>query len=610
MLNIDLNSPRVSRNAAVLVPLAFGLWSVLLGADSNWDMRNYHLYNAFALLKGKLQIDFAPAGFQTFFNPLLDVPYYLAITHLPPRLVAFLMGTAHGLNFVLLLAICRRALPSLPDCDKHRVPLLLALAGCLTVNFLSELGSTMGDNMTALFFLSSIALILREMPRLQTETRISFAILISAGILMGMGTGLKLTNAVYAVALCLGFLALPVPTMLRLKTAFLFGIGVLLGIAATSGYWFLAMWQEFGNPLFPQFGSIFPNPLAATISVADTSWLPKGFWQQVLWPFIISADAKKVGQIAVHQVIWAVLYALMIAAAVGLMLRSRRATAPAQKMAWSTKYVIVVIAIGFVLWMKLFSIYRYLVPIELLAPLAVFILFEKLLPYSGGRRASMWVISGATLTVLLGGIKTWGHEGWASTAYTMQVPPLTDPARTTVLIASGEPMGWLAIDFPTEVAFAQIEGNFPKGPGFSARIDEMVNQRGGEVFAMFHGHYDLHAERAEKVRELVDGLGLTRHTTTCARLSWFVETFRIRAAVEMTVDKSIGNACRIDLHSKRTDLDPALQNRTEQEKAVRVLQSFGFMLRQQDCVTYTAGIGSSSARYQWCPVERTKSTLR
>jgi hypothetical protein len=41
-----LNHPRAYVRAAWLVPLLFGLLAALLGQDDNWDMRNYHLYNA------------------------------------------------------------------------------------------------------------------------------------------------------------------------------------------------------------------------------------------------------------------------------------------------------------------------------------------------------------------------------------------------------------------------------------------------------------------------------------------------------------------------------------------------------------------------------------
>ena len=47
------------------------------GEDINWDWRNYHEYNAFALINGRYDWDVAPAGIQTFLNPLAYVPAYL-----------------------------------------------------------------------------------------------------------------------------------------------------------------------------------------------------------------------------------------------------------------------------------------------------------------------------------------------------------------------------------------------------------------------------------------------------------------------------------------------------------------------------------------------------
>lgn len=47
-----------------LAPLALGLLSVLLGQDTNWDLRNQHRYNPWALLNGRWTQDLAPAGMQ------------------------------------------------------------------------------------------------------------------------------------------------------------------------------------------------------------------------------------------------------------------------------------------------------------------------------------------------------------------------------------------------------------------------------------------------------------------------------------------------------------------------------------------------------------------
>lgn len=602
---VGLNSAAAYRNAIILTPLAFGVWSVLLGADANWDLLNYHLYNPFALFNGKLATDFAPGGFQNYFNPLLDVPYYFGTMHLPPPLLGFLMGTAHGLNFVFLVEICRRVLPALPQTDKYRILLLLAFSGCLTANFLSELGNTMGDNTTSVFCLSSILIILHAWERYRTERVLSVLTLFAAGILMGMGTGLKLTNAIYAIALCAGLFAFPLSPIARVKIAFVFGVGTLVGFSSTAGYWFYIMWQTFGNPLFPQFGSIFPNDLAARISVADTSWLPKGIWQEILWPFIISIDSRKVGQIDVRQIIWAIVYALLIVLIIATLLR-RQSKSHALQMDPSARYILVVIVISFVLWMKLFSIYRYLVPMELLAPLAIFILCNKLLPYDKARRVSFWAIMIATLVVFAGGIPTWGHTPWSDKPFYVDVPELSEPSRTTVLITEGDPpWSWLALAFPSKVAFTQISGNFPQGEGFLPHIKQMANQRGGPVFALFQGHRDSTADRANRKRKMADSLGLTSSQYSCEAVRWITEKFNLRVVVNPADGVTVGASCRLDFIPKRKKVVPDIEsmNRIEREKAQQILTAYDFNLLPQRCSSHRAGIGDSVQIYQWCEVE-------
>src|SRR5689334_18038774 len=109
-----LEHPRAPFCAALLVPLLFGLLSLALGQDDNWDLHNYHWYNPYALLNGRLEVDMGPGGWQSYFNPTIDLPYYFMMQSLPVRLVGFVMGYVHGLNFLLVLAIARRLLGAQP----------------------------------------------------------------------------------------------------------------------------------------------------------------------------------------------------------------------------------------------------------------------------------------------------------------------------------------------------------------------------------------------------------------------------------------------------------------------------------------------------------------
>ena len=42
------------RLCLILFPLCYGLIALALGQDANWDLRNYHWYNPYAFLNGKI----------------------------------------------------------------------------------------------------------------------------------------------------------------------------------------------------------------------------------------------------------------------------------------------------------------------------------------------------------------------------------------------------------------------------------------------------------------------------------------------------------------------------------------------------------------------------
>lgn len=89
----------------ILFSISFGFLSIYLRQDSSWDLRNYHFYNAYAFLTNRLTYDYAPAQLQTYLNPTADLLFYFFVTHFSPKLVGFLMGVIHSLNFLLLYLI-------------------------------------------------------------------------------------------------------------------------------------------------------------------------------------------------------------------------------------------------------------------------------------------------------------------------------------------------------------------------------------------------------------------------------------------------------------------------------------------------------------------------
>src|ERR1700693_2541933 len=97
----------------------------------------------------------------------------------------------------------------LPDDDRYRMPILIALAGCLTANLLSGLANSMGDDTTMLFVLSGLYLVVSKWMLIGQSSRKAVLVVVASGLLVGLGAGFKLTNTIYAVALCIALLSYP-----------------------------------------------------------------------------------------------------------------------------------------------------------------------------------------------------------------------------------------------------------------------------------------------------------------------------------------------------------------------------------------------------------------
>ena len=506
-----LNRPALLARALLLVPLLFGLLSLLYGQDDNWDLHNYHLYNPYALLNGKIGYDLAPGQWQSYFNPTIDLLYYGLNAALPAPLAGFAMGWLHGLNFALLAAIARQLLPP----QSHRAALLLALAGCLGPGFLSEVGNTMGDNLTALAVLGALLLVLRRWPQLPQGGAAAWRAAALAGLLAGLGTGLKLTNAMYALALCLALLAVPGAWWLRLRLSVVFGLGTLAGIALSAGHWYWRMWHTFGNPLFPQFNNKFKAPLAAAIGIGDTGWIPQGWREKLLWPFIFSYHPQRVIEIALTQLIWPMVYVAGVLLALRLLRDAILARRPADTLAPPACLLLLFFGLSYLTWLNLFGIYRYLAPLELLAPLGLYLAAQRLMPAQLGRQVAGYGLLLAAVAIVPWA--SWGHAGWTRHVSTVELPPLGAPEQSMVFTVHGDPpMSWLVPSFPSRLAFVALGSGFPESAAYAGRVADMMAARSGPIYVMLQAEGD-NARIWPAAAEVLGRYGIALDTGSCVK---------------------------------------------------------------------------------------------
>jgi len=501
---------------SLLVALAFGAWAVIRGQDTNWDLLNYHLYNPYAFLNGRVLLDLAPAGVQTYFSPLLDIAYFKAITGLAPKTVAFLIGFLQGFNFLLVWGIAHAVLGS-----QRFHALLLALAGVLCIGFLAEVGTTMHDGLVALFPLMSLWMILSSIGALTGDGRRRVtAMIIGAGVIAGVGIGLKLVMAIYALPLCLSMLVLPLPWSGRFKLAFLFGFSVLAGLFLTGGYWLYETWRLFGNPLFPQFNNIFHGELASPTPTRDLRFLPGTMIEKFIYPFTFTIDPLSAAEIRYRQFSWLFAYIAVLGLFAERLTRLFRNTGGKGRWRPEAVYLLVFFCASYLLWLNIFGIYRYLVVIELLIPLLLFIIVTRLFRHRLAPVAVFVFLALLTL-VNLRDIPDWGHAGWARTVYRIEAHTLqSDPEPAAVYLA-GQPLAWIVPALDIRSPFIQLTPNMFVSDAYWQRARILTADRPGKRYIVYESD---DPSIAQKAREALANLGLGVDDKSCGHIEAFLGT--------------------------------------------------------------------------------------
>jgi hypothetical protein len=572
--------------ATLFVALLGGCVSLWLGQDANWDLRNYHLYNGYAALHGRLALDLAPAQMQSYFSPLLDIVQYLLMTGMPGVLAGFLLGMLHGLLFLPVAGIAWCVLEG----RKERAWLapLLALSGLCMGAMLSEFGNTMADNTTALFVLGSVWLVLRAQgDPARSRGSAHWAL---AGAFIGFAVALKLTNAIYAIGLAAAVLAGTGGWMSRFRALLTVVVSALVVAALSAGWWYWQLWQEFGNPLFPQFNALFQSPLAVQGSVADTRWLPRSVGEHLVWPLLFTFNPKRVSEISLASGLWA----MLSVAAVLLLGRRllRRSSGDRAMFAPAMRSLGVFFVVSYLVWQCMFSIHRYLVALELIGPLLLWCACVALLPAPRGARVGGWAV-GVCVLISLAGWASWGHERWAVNAFEVQPPRIQAPDKSVVLLVGGEPQAWRVPFLPAAARYVSVASNFPEGEGYRAHVQQMLVER-PQHFAILPGFTDKQVVRYERLNAKVAMAGLDREPD-CVKLRWLTRKLKgLRSDVQVDDGRCVLIPRSGPLQAL-ADVEAA-----ERAAAQSRLAVYGLALVPESCVRLTSRIGQGRFPYQWC----------
>lgn len=442
------------------MPVLCGAASLYLGKDANWDLRNYHYYNAYAFLTGRLAFDIAPAQMQSYLNPLLDLPFFWLSQTLEAKTVGFILGFVHGLNLVLVLTIFRQMTSYRRWHSTLLVGFCVCLVSALAPAFLGELGTTMNDNLVSIFVLTAIVFINCALDQLRKNEfkNIAKRQMLVAGLVMGIAVGLKLTAAIFAIGCAVGLFFVLKEWPKKLTLIALFAVGGFIGVLLSSGFWFITLWSTFDNPLFPFYNNIFKSELVTQTAIKDTRFLPDHIWEYFVWPVIFNLDSQRVLESKFEDYRFLVMYFLTLSWVAHKALSAKSRVANFNFESHKAIFLILFFVTTFVVWMQMFSIYRYVITLELILPLVFLAIVERLV----SSQMIRLVFSITTMVIILTLLQPFSYARvqWSKQYLDFQSTiPMSRMDNAVVIMVGHSPMAYVIPFFPDSTRFIRVDGN-------------------------------------------------------------------------------------------------------------------------------------------------------
>jgi hypothetical protein len=440
----------------VLFGVAASSWQ---GQDWSFDHGGYHFYTAFAFLTGRWRHDFAVAGINSYTNPLIYIPPYLAITQFAPRTASLLIGAVHGLNLFVVYLTARSLFQGRRP-NGVLILAALAVAACGPM-FFSEIGTTIADISTSLFVLCGVWLALEGLRREASSTWFA-----AAAAMVAAAVGLKLTNAPFLIALGL---AVPLARPQLTTVATLVAGGVAGGLI-TNGYWALQSLLLYGNPVFPMYNAFFRSPDMTLINFVDSRWGPRSLLEAIVAPFQWVVGQHVTSEIAFRDARFAVAFVLVVLALIrqwrpgrtGLSGNGGDATGLENV---QFRFLAGFFVLSFAVWSAVFGYQRYLLPLELVC--GPIVAAAAVRAASSGRLAACFAALAVLLVVR---VDNWGRVPWRDTWHGVAAPPALANSSAFFMYETVIPGSYVLPYLPTEAVAINFGPGLPMPPGRTADL--------------------------------------------------------------------------------------------------------------------------------------------
>ncbi len=460
-----------------------------LGKDMASDALSYHLYAGFSAVHDRFPQDYFPAGPQSYFNPYVYVPlYYLVSSSLSSLEISSLLAIAHSIILWLTYELAVSVCPS----DDRRQRLIFGLWGVafalINPVLLQQIGSTFSDITTGEFVLAGW-LLLALAVRAPSMVRVA-----CAGLICGVATGLKLTNAVHAIAGFAMLTMLPLAPWRRARQGLAYGISLALGFLIIASPWSLRLERRFGNPLFPMLNNVFRSPEFTTETASATRFVPDSIAEALWRPFAMIDPVTMVHEEMRSPDARYAMLVILIGALLCRWLWRRRARAVPGADSASAR-VLTALAFGLVvdwaMWLGISGNSRYFLPMACVAAIVVvglsYRLFEAQPKVRNYLLAGVLGIQGVQLW--MGTDYRWNETAWDEHWINIEIPAeLTSVAN--LFLTMGTPTNsFVALYLPPGSGLVNFTGLYTLSPDGAngARIASLVSRFAPNVRILVRG---------------------------------------------------------------------------------------------------------------------------
>lgn len=281
--------------------------------DVSWDVLNYHLYAGLSAFHDRFSQDYFAAGPQSYFNPYAYAPFYLLVhAGLSTLQISSILAVIHSAILWLVYEVAIRVSDQLER--RARIAIGLASVAFAYVNpiLIQQFGTTFADITTAELVLAGLLLLMVAVKSSHLSP------VLWAGVIIGVATGLKPTNAVHAAAGLVVALFVGAGLRQRLRSGAVYGATLVAGFLLVAAPWCYRLERAFGNPMFPLMNGIFRSPHFITEPVPTYRFIPDTLAQALWRPFEI---VKPIFMIQEEMRAPDIRYALLACLAVAILLR-------------------------------------------------------------------------------------------------------------------------------------------------------------------------------------------------------------------------------------------------------------------------------------------------